>query len=131
MARICKVLIVEDNEDIRSLMEEMFDAEGYHIRAVRSATQMRSILAAEPDCDMLVIDMTLPGPEDGLRLADEMVVQGYRVVLVTGNHLLVERLDESGHPYLLKPFRVQSLLELIDRLLREAAAECERASRRA
>lgn len=131
MARICKVLIVEDNDDVRSLMEEMFDAEGYDIRAVRTATEMRSMVAAEPDFDMLVIDITLPGREDGLHLADALVTQGYHVVLVTGNHLLVDRLDESGHPYLLKPFRVHSLLELIERLLREAANKCHRAARRA
>jgi len=131
VARLCKVLIVEDNDDVRGLMEEMFDAEGYQIRAVPNATEMRNAIAAAPDWDMLVIDMTLPGPEDGIHLANEMVTQGYHVVLVTGNHLLVDRLDESGHPYLLKPFRVHSLLELIDRLLREAANECQRAARRA
>ena len=129
MPKICKVLIVEDNDDVRVLMAEVFDAEGYHIRAVRNGTEMRGIIAAEPDIDMLVIDVSLPGPDNGLRLADEMVAQGYGVVLVTGDHLLVDRIDQSGHPYLLKPFRMHSLIALIDRLLREAAARCERSSR--
>ena len=131
MPKVCKVLVVEDNDDVRGLMEEVFVDEGYHILAARDGAEMRRIVAVNPDIDMLVIDVTLPGPDDGFSLADEMVVRGCNVILVTGDHLLVERIDKTGHRYLLKPFRIHSLLGLIEQVLREAASACERMPRRA
>jgi len=131
VAKICKVLIVEDNDDVRLLMEEVFDAEGYLIRTARNGSEMHALIAAEPDFDMLVIDVSLPGSDNGLDLADAMAARGYSVILVSGDHLQVERMDQSGYPYLLKPFSVRSLIELIDQLLQAAAVECERAARRA
>jgi DNA-binding NtrC family response regulator len=131
LAKICKVLVVEDNDDVRALFEDVLVQEGYHFFMARNGVEMRQVLAAEPEIDILVVDVALPGQENGLRLADEMASQGHNVVLVTGDHMLVERIDQSGHPYLLKPFRIQSLLDLMERVLREAATACERKARRA
>lgn len=131
MPKPCKVLVVEDNDDVRVLLEEVLVEEGFHFCMARDGTEMRRLIEVEPDVDILVINVALPGPDDGLRLADEMAACGHNVIVVTGDHLLVERIDETGHPYLLKPFRIHALLELIDRVLREAQAACERPPRRA
>ncbi len=131
MPKPCKVLVVEDNDDVRLLLAEVLVDEGYQFLMARNGAEMRRTLETHPDTDMLVIDVALPGPEDGLTLAGEMARRGHSVIVVTGDHLLVERIDRSGHPYLLKPFRIHSLLELIERVLREARAACERAPRRA
>jgi hypothetical protein len=48
---------------------------------------------------------------------------------VTGDHRYSERLGGSGHHYLLKPFRVQQLVELADKILAETAAQCVRRKR--
>ena len=41
----------------------------------------------------------------------------------------VERLQASGQHYLLKPFRVQHLVEIVDKILVETAAKCVRRKR--
>jgi len=48
---------------------------------------------------------------------------------VTGDHLHLERLQASGQQYLLKPFRVQQLVEIVDKILTETAAQCVRRKR--
>jgi YesN/AraC family two-component response regulator len=48
---------------------------------------------------------------------------------VTGDHRHLERLQTSGQHYLLKPFRVQHLVEIVDKILVETAAKCVRRKR--
>ena len=131
MARICKVLVVEDNDDVRALVEDILGYEGYRFRMAKTGDEMRRIIAADPDIDALVIDVTLPGGTDGLALAAEMADFGYAVLLFTGDHSLVERIEKSGHRYLLKPFKIDSLLDLVALALKELKARCERPRRHA
>jgi len=130
VTKICKVLLVEDQHDLQLLLRELFALEGYRFRIVEDGAAMRRTLDAEEDIDIVVIDILLPGGADGLTLAKEVAEErGLPVILVTGDHQQVEKLDASGHRYLLKPFRIASFLELIETVLREAKNTCERAAR--
>jgi two-component system OmpR family response regulator len=131
VARVCKVLVVEGNDDVRELFTEVLSDEGYRLLTARNGEEMRRLVAAEPGIDVLVIDVAWLGAQDGLALAQEMAAWGHAVLLVTGDHRLVERIEQSGHRYLLKPFRLASLLELIECVLHEVANDCTRASRQA
>jgi two-component system, OmpR family, response regulator len=129
MARICKVLIVEDDGDVRAVINEMLAFEGYEFLMAADAASMRRLLA-DDDVDVVIVDVVLPGGESGLALAQELTDQGYGVILVTGHHQHFDRVEQSGHRYLLKPFRMNSLLELVDQVLRETQARCQTRSRR-
>jgi DNA-binding NtrC family response regulator len=129
MARICKVLIVEDDGDVRAVINEMLAFEGYEFLMAADAASMRRLLA-EDEVDVVIVDVVLPGGEGGLALAQELTDQGYGVILVTGHHQHFDRVEQSGHRYLLKPFRMNSLLELVDQVLRETQARCQTRSRR-
>jgi two-component system phosphate regulon response regulator OmpR len=126
MARICKVLVVEDNDEIRQLLGNVFHHEGYHFVMAGDARGMRQVLTAHPDVDVVILDVRLPGSENGLSLAKELAGKSYGVILVTGDHRHADRLEMSGHRYILKPFRMASLLELVDRVLNETKRQCER-----
>jgi len=76
-----------------------------------------------------VIDVTQPGQEDGFALAQIARGQGCGAILVTGDHRHLERLQQSGQHYLLKPFRMPELLEIADKILVEIAAQCVRRTR--
>jgi DNA-binding NtrC family response regulator len=129
MARVCKVLIVEDDGDVRAVINEMLACEGYEFLMAADAASMRHLLADE-DVDIVIVDVVLPGGESGLRLAQELTDRGYGVILVTGHHQHFDTVEQSGHRYLLKPFRMNSLLELVDQVLRETQARCETKRRR-
>ena len=128
MPRICKVLIVENNDAVRNLLANVFHDEGYRFSIVETGAEMREALD-DDDYDVALIDVTQPGHEDGIALAQIAREQGCAPILVTGDHRHLERLDTSGQDYLLKPFRVQQLIELVDKILVETAAQCVRRKR--
>ncbi len=129
MTRICKILVVEDNDGIRDFLHALFDDEGYHITIVAGGEQMRAALAKDR-FDVALIDVTLPGADDGFALAKLASAVGCGVILVTGNARHFETVKESGYRYLLKPFRVERLLALVSELIAESKS-CEWATRRA
>jgi DNA-binding response OmpR family regulator len=126
--KICKVLLVEDNEAVQELLETVFDDAGYRFRIVSDGPAMRAALADDPDIDVVVIDIGLPGGEDGMTLAEEVAAGGRGVVLSTGSHEHIEALEESGHRYILKPYRVSAFVRLIDDVLATTRRECRRAT---
>jgi DNA-binding response OmpR family regulator len=128
MPRICKVLIVENDDAVRSLLADLFEDEGYAFSTVRTGTEMREALD-DDDYDIVVIDVTQPGHEDGFALAQIARDQGCGSILVTGDHRHLERLENSEQHFLLKPFKVRQLLEVADQILVETAAQCVRRKR--
>jgi DNA-binding NtrC family response regulator len=129
MARICKVLIVENDDYIRELLGEVFDEEGFLFASVETGPEMEDKLD-EDDFDIVMIDITQPGEKDGFALAEIAHQQGCGVILTTGDHRHSERLDQSGRFYLLKPFKMQDLMTLVDQVMTMASMECVRRKRR-
>ena len=61
------ILIVDDEPDLREVLEEYFLAQGYIALSAASATAARALAAARP-VDVALLDISMPG-EDGLSLA--------------------------------------------------------------
>jgi DNA-binding response OmpR family regulator len=123
MSKICKVLIIEDNEEIREMLGALFVYEGYHFSVGADGVEMRHLLATDT-FDVVILDLLLPGPDGGLILAREAAARGIGVILVTGSHSHHESIQKSGHNYLLKPYRLDSLMALIDQTLKATRAKC-------
>jgi DNA-binding NtrC family response regulator len=126
MARICRILVVEDNDGVRDLLQGLFDEQGYEITVVAGGEEMRQALARE-SFDIAVIDVTLPGADDGFALAELARDDGCGVILVTGDLRHFDRLKDSGYAYLLKPFRIEQVLTLVAQLVRQS--DCTLAER--
>ena len=60
MARICRVLVVEDNGDVRQLLGEAFAHEGYRFALAEDGAAMRRVLAAG-DVDVVVASSVVSG----------------------------------------------------------------------
>ncbi len=129
MARVCKVLIVENDDYVRELLGEAFEDEGFLFTAVTDGPAMEEALDQD-DYDIAIIDLTQPGDRDGLALADIAHAQGCGVILTTGDHRHSERLEESGRHYLLKPFKMHDLMTTVEQILTVASMECVRRKRR-
>jgi DNA-binding response OmpR family regulator len=129
MARICKVLIVENDDYIRELLSEVFDEEGFLFSSVETGPKMEDKLD-EDDFDIVMIDITQPGDKDGFALAEIAHRQGCGIILTTGDHRHSERLEQSGRFYLLKPFRMHDLMTLVEQIVAMASIECVRRKRR-
>ena len=125
MARICKILIVEDYAEVRELLGGIFELAGYEFATVGTGAEMREKLAAD-NYDIVVIDVGLPDGDDGFALAEVARAPGRGVILTTGDHQLAERLAASGHHHLLKPFAMRDLVAMTENVLRAAQADCVR-----
>jgi DNA-binding response OmpR family regulator len=117
-----RVLIVEDQPDIRKLIRMTLEFEAYEIHeADDGASGLRMALALQPD--LVLLDVMMPGELDGLqvcqRIKSDATLAGVRVVLLTARGQTRDR--EAGQragadEYLVKPFSPLQLIDTIERL---------------
>ena len=124
--RVCKVLVVEDDRFIQEMLGDVFAHEGYRFLCVGTVEAFRRALAEEEALDIDDGDVVIPGDGDGMALAREAADRGLGVILVTGHHDHFETVQRSGHSYMLKPFRVASLIQVVDKTLAAARRHCVR-----
>jgi len=125
MTRICNILVVEDDDSVRGLLGDVLEHAGYEFLLARDGTEMRAALEADV-FDVAIIDISLRGGEDGFTLGGVASDKGCSVILTTGDPDRRVRLEASGRRYLMKPFRMKELTDLVDEILRDDAALCTR-----
>ena len=116
MPSCCSVLLVEDDEGVQELLRYVLEHEGNSVTIVGNGPSMRSALEAD-SFEVAIINVGLPGPENGLPLAQLASDSGCGVVIITGDHRHRDTLEDSGHRYLLKPFRIEALLDVVERAI--------------
>jgi len=123
--KVCRVLIVEDDPDVQQVFDMALERDGYEFAVARDGPSMQHELATKGEFDIAIIDVMLPGGVGGLALAQQAAARGCGIILVTGHHDHYELVEKSGHRFLFKPFRLNSLLELVEVVLQETRARCE------
>lgn len=68
--------------------------------------------------DLMLLDCTLPGGLD-VRLLPQADQSGVPVILMSGDPARMERLVDQPRPFVTKPFTLTSLLETVERVMRE------------
>jgi two-component system phosphate regulon response regulator OmpR len=121
MIQSSTILIVDDEPDVREVLEEYFGSHGYMTIAAESAGAARSI-AAERAFDLALVDIHMPG-EDGLSLARHLRERYGRIgiVMLTSAGTVVDRvvgLEMGADDYVSKPFDPRELLARIRTVLR-------------
>jgi PAS domain S-box-containing protein len=81
-----KVLAVEDNERLRDLLVKQLNTLGYRVCEAGDAKSAIELLGREPDIDLLLTDIILPGGTNGRQLATEAVAlrPGLKVLFTSG-----------------------------------------------
>lgn len=118
------LLIVDDDERIRGLLQKFLIRNGFLVTVARDAAQARRLLAGL-DFDMLVLDVMMPG-EDGIALTRAIrarpgVSGGVPILLLTAKGEAanrIEGLEAGADDYLVKPFEPKELLLRINAILR-------------
>lgn len=114
------ILVVDDDEGIRTLLKKYLTRNGYAVTAARDAAHARRLLDLL-SFDLLVIDVMMPG-EDGLSLTRSLrETLETPILLLTAKSEAGDRIDglESGaDDYLPKPFEPRELLLRIGAILR-------------
>lgn len=114
------LLVVDDDERIRSLLQKFLMRNGFLVTAARDAQHARRILAGL-DFDMIVLDVMMPG-EDGLSLCRALrKTHSTPILLLTAKgdtENRIEGLEAGADDYLPKPFEPKELLLRINAILR-------------
>jgi two-component system phosphate regulon response regulator OmpR len=118
---LARILIADDEADIRALLQRYLGDQGYAVRTVESAAGLDKLLSRER-FDVLVLDVMMPG-EDGLAACRRLRAQGETIpiVMLTARGDPLDRiigLEMGADDYLPKPFNPRELLARIQALVR-------------
>src|SRR4051794_19763253 len=72
MGSACRVLVVDDDPDVREIMTEVLSCEGYDVSSADSALQALTCLSKAPQPCILLLDVMMPGMT-GLDLAERLL----------------------------------------------------------
>ena len=131
-----RLLLVEDDAHLSSMLFELLTEEGYAVTAVRDG-QAGLHKGLVDEWDVLVVDRGLPGIE-GVDLVTRLRAKGLSapVLFLTARGTVADRvegLDSGAQDYVVKPFDVDELLARLRALLRPlgvSASELAVGSRR-
>ncbi|MGH8734857.1 MAG: response regulator, partial [Burkholderiales bacterium] len=120
MERPDHVLVVDDDAEIRKLLGEYLERNGYRVSLATDGREMRRALdRSRPD--IVVLDLMLPG-DSGLTLCRDLRVgSSLPVIMLTARAEEVDRivgLELGADDYLAKPFSPRELLARIKSILR-------------
>ena len=114
------LLIVDDDERIRGLLQKFLIRNGYMVTVARDSAQARRLLAGLA-FDLIVLDVMMPG-EDGLSLCRAVRAENATpILLLTAKGDPADRitgLEAGADDYLAKPFEPKELLLRINAILR-------------
>jgi CheY-like chemotaxis protein len=117
-----RILVVEDQDSIRRMIEALVQARGYQVTAVSSGAKAIDVAMTDPP-DIVLLDLNLPGQYDGFDVCQRLRSDpGTRLVPV----VIISAMDDDesrarataagATAYYTKPFSPIALLKEIDRL---------------
>ncbi|MDX2354721.1 response regulator [Stutzerimonas xanthomarina] len=127
------ILLVDDDQEIRELLDTYLSRSGFRVRTVADGAQLREAMSHDP-ADLVILDVMLPD-EDGFSLC--RWVRGHQrlaqmpIIMLTASSDEADRvigLELGADDYLGKPFSPRELLARIKALLRRVNFGQERGS---
>ncbi|MEW6055061.1 MAG: response regulator [Bdellovibrionota bacterium] len=124
-----KMLLVEDEDDLRTLLEEYLKDNGLDVISFGSADKALPYWRRHADeIDLILTDMRMPGNIDGIGLAQEVRSRtGHQpaIVMISGFEPPPERLLQqlSITEFISKPFRISELSKLCQKKIDQQSAE--------
>ena len=120
-----RVLVVDDDPDVRGLLREMLERAGCLVREARDGREaLRILYDARPD--IILLDVTMPDMDGWQTLERVRDLTDVPVVMLTAANAELEKvrgLQGGADDYVTKPFGRQELLARINALLRRAVAQ--------
>ncbi|MFV0431327.1 MAG: response regulator [Alphaproteobacteria bacterium] len=125
-----RVLIVDDDKEIRELVAKFLSQHEFECCAAEDAKVMDALLENEPAFDIVILDLMMPG-EDGLSVCRRLRVSEYKklpIIMLTAMGEETDRivgLEMGADDYLPKPFNPRELLARMKAVLRRSQAITE------
>jgi len=121
MSRIPRVLVVEDDPEIRSLLKDYLHRQGLRVDVADGGVAFDRLIAQYGEPDLVVLDLMLPG-EDGFSICRRLrATSQVPVIILTARGEDVDRivgLEMGADDYIPKPFNPRELVARIRAVLR-------------
>ena len=118
------ILVVDDEPDIRTLLQEILEDEGFVVQVAEDAASARAMVAEERP-DLVLLDIWMPD-EDGVSLLKSWSSAGslqFPVVMISGHGTIetaVEATRVGAVDFIEKPLSLAKLLLTVEKALHEA-----------
>jgi CheY-like chemotaxis protein len=111
-----KILLVEDDADVRMVARDVLEASGYEIWEASNGLEALNVWKTNAaQIDLLLTDVIMPGGLNGRELSDQLRKErpGLKVILMTGySPDLMVKIQPQCH-ILTKPFSMEGLTETV------------------
>ena len=114
-----RILVVDDETDIRGLLKEILAEEGYEVEVAADAAQARAARARQMP-DLILLDIWMPDTDGITLLREWSSVEGCPVVMMSGHGTIetaVEATRLGAFDFIEKPLSIAKLLRTIERAL--------------
>ena len=125
-----KILIVDDDPDIREILKLTLSEENYETMEAKNGEEALAIIQTKP-LDLVILDYKMP-KMDGRTLCNlvkkDLLLQHLPVIMVTGKGEVSDRIsgiDSGADDYVVKPFEPKELLARIRMVLRRTQRDLE------
>jgi two-component system, OmpR family, response regulator len=129
MSMMVNILLVDDNEKIRKLMEIYLKQEGYHVLHAENGERALEVLA-ETNADLVIADIMMP-EMDGYELTKELRDANFNmpILMVTAKDTFIDKKTGFGlgvDDYMTKPVDMEELVLRVKALLRRSKISSEK-----
>ena len=120
----CRILFMDDDKDIRNIITQMLQMEGFFVKAAENGEEALDIFMESrkerQDFDILVLDLSVKGGMGGKETLEEIRKMDPRVraILSTGYNYDPVTMDYKEHGFsavISKPYKFEDLTEMIER----------------
>jgi len=129
------ILIIDDESDIRGLIQGLLEDEGYKTRS--AATDEKAYKLISEKCpDLIILDIWLQGSkDDGLQILEKVKAEHPHlpIVMISGHGTIetaVNAIKQGAYDFIEKPFKSDRLFLMIERALETAKLRKENATLR-
>jgi DNA-binding response OmpR family regulator len=116
-----RILVVEDDPDVRRLIQRELEAAGFEVLACESAESGLDAVTRKGLPHLALVDILLPG-QDGLTLARRLHEwSDLPIIMLTSvdeEETVVEAIERFAEDYIRKPFKPREMVARIERLFR-------------
>ena len=131
MSDVEKILVVDDEPEIRKLVSAMVGGTGFQVLTADSGEHALTLYKKNRPIALLITDVVAPGMS-GPMLADRLTAlqPGLKVLYISGydsTHVVQKYVVEKGHALLTKPFTLEEMKQKVSELLASPARNAGRA----